>query len=52
VAGTTGREVLDAAFAADPRARGDVLDDRGQRLASGSTTGSLWISDDQGDSWR
>ena len=24
----------------------------GQRLAFGSTTGSLWVSEDQGDSWR
>lgn len=27
------------------------LDDEGQRLAFGSTTGGLWISEDQGDSW-
>jgi hypothetical protein len=23
----------------------------GRRLAFGSTTGSLWVSEDQGDSW-
>jgi photosystem II stability/assembly factor-like uncharacterized protein len=28
------------------------LDAGGDRLAIGSTTGNLWISDDQGDSWR
>ena len=27
------------------------IDARGERLAFGSTTGSLWISEDQGDSW-
>jgi hypothetical protein len=27
------------------------LDDGGTRLAMGSTTGNLWTSDDQGDSW-
>jgi hypothetical protein len=30
VAGATVREVLDAAFAANPRARGYVLDDHGE----------------------
>ena len=29
----------------------DIADD-GERLAFGSTTGSLWISEDQGDSWQ
>jgi hypothetical protein len=28
------------------------IDDTGDRLAMGSTTGGLWISEDQGDSWR
>jgi hypothetical protein len=28
------------------------VDDRGETLAFGWTTGSLWISDDQGDSWQ
>jgi hypothetical protein len=28
------------------------VDGRGECLAFGSTTGSLWISDDQGDSWQ
>ena len=28
------------------------VDDAGERLACGSTTGSLWVSDDQGDSWQ
>jgi hypothetical protein len=28
------------------------IDDAGETLAFGSTTGSLWITDDQGDSWR
>jgi len=28
------------------------VDDSGERLAIGSTTGALWTSDDQGDSWR
>jgi photosystem II stability/assembly factor-like uncharacterized protein len=27
------------------------VDDSGDRLAMGSTTGSLWVSEDQGDSW-
>jgi len=27
------------------------VDDTGQCLAIGSTTGSLWVSEDQGDSW-
>jgi photosystem II stability/assembly factor-like uncharacterized protein len=27
-------------------------DDTGDRLAFGSTTGNLWISEDQGDSWQ
>ncbi len=30
---------------------GLALDDTGARLAIGSTTGGLWISEDQGDSW-
>ena len=28
-----------------------ALDDAGDRLAFGSTTGGLWVSEDQGDSW-
>ncbi|WP_437736081.1 WD40/YVTN/BNR-like repeat-containing protein [Sorangium sp. So ce1335] len=28
------------------------IDDTGDRLAFGSTTGSLWITEDQGDSWQ
>lgn len=28
------------------------VDESGQRLAMGSTTGHLWLSDDQGDSWQ
>jgi photosystem II stability/assembly factor-like uncharacterized protein len=28
------------------------IDGAGRRLAFGSTTGSLWVSEDQGDSWR
>ena len=28
------------------------IDREGQRLALGSTTGHLWISEDQGDTWR
>jgi photosystem II stability/assembly factor-like uncharacterized protein len=28
------------------------IDDTGERLAFGSTTGSLWVSDDGGDSWQ
>jgi len=28
-----------------------ALDDAGERLAFGSTTGGLWVSEDQGDSW-
>lgn len=31
---------------------GLTIDDDGTRLAFGSTTGGLWISDDQGDRWR
>jgi hypothetical protein len=27
------------------------IDETGDQLAFGSTTGSLWVSDDQGDSW-
>ncbi len=29
-----------------------AISDNGERLAFGSTTGSLWISEDQGDSWQ
>ena len=29
-----------------------ALDDAGQCLAFGSTTGSLWVSEDQGDTWN
>jgi hypothetical protein len=28
-----------------------AVDDTGDRLAFGSTTGGLWVSEDQGDSW-
>ena len=28
-----------------------ALDDTGERLAFGSTTGGVWVSEDQGDSW-
>ena len=28
------------------------IDEKGERLAFGSTTGSVWISEDQGDSWQ
>ncbi|MHC4610002.1 MAG: WD40/YVTN/BNR-like repeat-containing protein, partial [Planctomycetota bacterium] len=28
------------------------VDDSGDRLAFGTTTGSLWVTEDQGDSWR
>ncbi len=28
------------------------VDATGNRLAFGSTTGGLWLSEDQGDSWR
>jgi len=28
------------------------VDASGERLAFGSTTGGLWLSEDQGDSWR
>jgi hypothetical protein len=31
---------------------GLAIDATGQRLAMGSTTGNLWISDDQGELWR
>ncbi len=31
---------------------GLAVDASGNRLAMGSTTGGLWISEDQGDSWR
>jgi hypothetical protein len=31
---------------------GLALDASGNRLAMGSTTGGLWLSEDQGDSWR
>ena len=31
---------------------GLAVDDTGRRLAIGSTTGGLWISEDQGESWR
>jgi hypothetical protein len=28
-----------------------AIDASGNRLAFGSTTGGLWVSEDQGDSW-
>lgn len=31
---------------------GLAVDATGERFAMGSTTGSLWLSEDQGDSWR
>ena len=30
---------------------GLAIDPTGDRLAMGSTTGNLWVSEDQGDSW-
>jgi hypothetical protein len=29
-----------------------AIDDTGERLALGSTTGGLWVSEDQGDNWE
>ena len=29
-----------------------AIDDTGDRLAFGSTTGGLWVTEDQGDSWQ
>jgi hypothetical protein len=29
-----------------------AIDDSGDRLAMGSTTGNLWVSDNQGRDWR
>src|SRR5207237_2499343 len=31
---------------------GLAVDETGNRLAIGSTTGGLWVSEDAGDSWR
>ena len=31
---------------------GLALDERGEALAFGSSTGGLWVSDNQGDSWQ
>ena len=31
---------------------GLAVDETGERLAIGSTTGGLWVSEDAGDSWR
>ena len=31
---------------------GLAVDESGERLAIGSTTGGLWISENGGDSWR
>jgi len=31
---------------------GLAVDDTGERLAIGSTTGGLWVSEDQGERWR
>jgi len=31
---------------------GLAVDETGDRLVMGSTTGSLWVSEDQGDSWQ
>ena len=28
------------------------IDESGDRLAFGSTTGSVWVSEDQGDTWQ
>jgi hypothetical protein len=28
------------------------IDDTGDRLAMGSTTGALWLTENQGDSWQ
>jgi hypothetical protein len=30
---------------------GLALDDTGNKLVMGSTTGNVWVSEDQGDSW-
>jgi hypothetical protein len=29
-----------------------AIDETGDRLAFGSTTGGVWVSEDQGDSWQ
>lgn len=29
-----------------------AIDEKGERLAFGSTTGGVWVSEDQGDSWQ
>ena len=31
---------------------GLAIDGPGERLAMGSTTGGVWVSEDQGDSWQ
>jgi hypothetical protein len=31
---------------------GLAIDRTGKRLALGSTTGGLWLSEDQGDNWK
>jgi hypothetical protein len=31
---------------------GLAIDETGERLAMGSTTGGVWVSEDQGDSWQ
>jgi hypothetical protein len=47
------REGLPQAHAYDLVYRhGLAVDETGERLAMGSTTGSLWISEDSGSSWR
>ncbi len=28
-----------------------AIDDTGEKLAMGSTTGNVWVSEDQGDTW-
>jgi len=59
VEGKTVAEALHQVFAANPRLSGYLLDDQtlhiddtGDLLAFGSTTVSLWVSKDQGDSWQ
>ena len=49
-------EVLSQGLPADPAydlvyRHGLAVDDTGERLAIGSTTGGLWTSDDQGEHW-
>ncbi len=60
VAADTVRSALQQVFDAQPQAHaydlvyrhGLDVDETGDRLAFGSTTGGLWLSEDQGDAWR